>query len=89
MALRKNLTNKMESNPGRVRFRRWKAMTVGSRISLVVLLLVVLVAIFAQFIAPHDPYEIFTARQAPSGEFLFGTDDKGRDILSRMMYGAR
>ena len=53
------------------------------------LLLVVLVAIFAQFIAPHDPYEIFTARQAPSGEFLFGTDDKGRDILSRMMYGAR
>ena len=89
MALRKNLTNKMESNPGRVRFRRWKAMTVGSRISFVVLLLVVLVAIFAQFIAPHNPYEIFTARQAPSGEFLFGTDDKGRDILSRMMYGAR
>ena len=89
MALRKNLTQKMESNPGRVRFRRWKAMTVGSRISLVVLLAVILVAVFAQFLAPYNPYEIFTARQAPNGEFLFGTDTAGRDILSRMMYGAR
>ena len=40
-------------------------------------------------IAPHDPLEIFTARQAPGNGFLFGTDDKGRDILSRMLYGGR
>lgn len=33
--------------------------------------------------------EIFTARQAPGNGFLFGTDDKGRDILSRMLYGGR
>lgn len=87
--LRKNLTEKMEANPGKIRFRRWKAMTIGARISLVVLTLVVLTAVFANFLAPHDPLEIFTARQAPNSEFLFGTDDKGRDVLSRMMYGAR
>ncbi|HIY82664.1 MAG TPA: dipeptide/oligopeptide/nickel ABC transporter permease/ATP-binding protein [Candidatus Rubneribacter avistercoris] len=87
--LRGNLTKKMEENAGRVRFRRWKSMTIGSRISLVVLLLIVLTAVAAPVIAPHNPLEIFTARQAPNAEFLFGTDDKGRDVLSRMMYGAR
>lgn len=87
--LRKNLTEKMESNPSKVHFRRWKAMSIGARISLVVLTLIVLIAALANFIAPHDPLEIFTARQAPDAEFIFGTDDKGRDVLSRMMYGAR
>lgn len=87
--LRKNLTDSLESNAGRVRFRRWKAMSIGARISLIVLALIVLIAALANFIAPHDPLAIFTARQAPDAEFLFGTDDKGRDVLSRMMYGAR
>ena len=87
--LRGNLTKKMEDNAGKVRFRHLKAMTVGSRISLVVLLLVAMIAVLANIIAPHDPYEIFTARMAPDSQFLFGTDDKGRDVLSRMMYGAR
>ena len=84
--LREKTTQKLE---GKVHFRRWKNMSVGARISFVVLLAVVLVAVFANFLAPHNPYEIFTARQAPDAEFLFGTDDKGRDVLSRMMYGAR
>ena len=84
--LREKTTQKLE---GKVRFRRWKNMTIGARISLIVLVLVVLIAILANMIAPHNPYEIFTARQAPNADFLFGTDDKGRDILSRMMYGAR
>ncbi|MEG1751240.1 MAG: dipeptide/oligopeptide/nickel ABC transporter permease/ATP-binding protein [Raoultibacter sp.] len=79
----------MEANPGRVHFRRWRAMSLGSRISLIVLILIVAAAACASFVAPHDPLQIFTARQAPSGEFLFGTDDKGRDVLSRMIYGAR
>ena len=87
--LRGNLTKKMEDGAGKVHFRRWKAMSIGARISLVVLVAVVLIACFANFIAPHDPLAIYTARQAPDGEFLFGTDDKGRDVLSRMMYGAR
>ena len=84
--LREKTTRKLED---KVRFRRWKNMTIGARISLIVLVLVVLIAILANMIAPHNPYEIFTARQAPNADFLFGTDDKGRDILSRMMYGAR
>ena len=87
--LRGNLTDKMEANPGKVHFRRWKAMSIGSRISLVVLILIVMIAVFANILAPHNPHEIFTARQAPDAQFLFGTDDKGRDVLSRMMYGAR
>lgn len=87
--LRGNLTDKMEANPGKVHFRRWKAMSIGSRISLVVLILIVMIAVFANILAPHNPLEILTARQAPDAQFLFGTDDKGRDVLSRMMYGAR
>ena len=87
--LRENTTAKLESNPGKVHFRRWKAMSIGSRISLIVLILIVMIAVLANILAPHDPYAIFTARQAPDAQFLFGTDDKGRDVLSRMMYGAR
>ena len=84
--LREKTTKKLE---GKVRFRRWKNMTIGARISVVVLILIVLVAVFANVLAPCNPYEIFTARQAPTPEHLFGTDDKGRDVLSRMMYGGR
>lgn len=84
--LREKTTRKLE---GKVRFRRWKNMTIGARIALIVLLVIVFIAIFANYLAPYNPYEIFTARQAPDAQFLFGTDDKGRDVLSRMMYGAR
>lgn len=89
MAWRDSLTKKMEENPGKVKLRRWNAMTVGSRISVIVLALIALCAILANVLAPHDPLQIFQARQAPDSQFLFGTDDKGRDVLSRMMYGAR
>lgn len=85
--LREETTEKLEGK--KVRFRRWKNMTIGARISIVVLILIVLMAVFANFLAPCNPYEIFTARQAPSPDHLFGTDDKGRDVLSRLMYGGR
>ena len=87
--LREGTTAKLEANPGKVHFRAWKAMSRGARISLVVLVLLLLSAVFAPLIAPHDPLEIYVARQAPSFEFPFGTDDKGRDVLSRMIYGSR
>ena len=86
-ALRGKKTDKLSN--GTVKFRRWKNMSIGARISLIVLIAIVLVAVFANFLAPLSPFEIFTARQAPDSTFLFGTDDKGRDVLSRMMYGAR
>lgn len=87
--MRRKLTTRMEKPGQRFSLRRIKAMSWGSRISLVAVVLVILIAIFAPIIAPHDPLQIFTARQAPTGDFVFGTDDKGRDVLSRMMYGAR
>ena len=72
-----------------MKFGGFKNMRMSSKISLILLILVALTAILAPLIAPHDPLEIFTARQAPGNGFLFGTDDKGRDILSRMLYGGR
>ncbi|MCD8149016.1 MAG: ABC transporter permease [Clostridiales bacterium] len=52
---------------------------------------VVCVAIFAPLIATHDPYEsvLADAVQAPSAEHWFGTDKMGRDLFSRVVYGAR
>ena len=72
-----------------MKFGGFKNMRMSSKISLILLILVALTAILAPLIAPHNPLEIFTARQAPGNGFLFGTDDKGRDILSRMLYGGR
>jgi ABC-type dipeptide/oligopeptide/nickel transport system permease subunit len=49
-----------------------------------------IVAIFAPYIAPHDPLaQIFPPSQSPSGAHLFGTDELGRDVLSRVIYGSR
>ncbi len=47
-------------------------------------------AIFAPFLAPYGEAEIFPLSYAPwSDEFMFGTDQLGRDVLSRLIYGAR
>lgn len=49
------------------------------------------VAATAPWIAPFDPTHAFTqaAREPPSGRFLLGTDELGRDVLSRIIYGSR
>jgi peptide/nickel transport system permease protein len=62
-----------------------------SWIGLILFLLVVLMALAAPLIAPHDPLKqnIFLKLQAPSETFWFGTDVYGRDILSRIIWGAR
>ena len=60
--------------------------------ALVVILLLVLVAIFAPLIAPHDPYRGMTLRRLrPPGTegYPLGTDELGRDMLSRLTFGAR
>ena len=51
----------------------------------------ILVAVFAPLIATHDPYEavLADAVQKPSAEHWFGTDKLGRDLFSRVIYGAR
>ncbi len=52
---------------------------------------VICVAVFAPLIATHDPYDavLADAIQAPSAEHWFGTDKMGRDLFSRVIYGAR
>jgi peptide/nickel transport system permease protein len=60
--------------------------------ALVVILLLVLVAIFASLNAPHDPYRGMTLRRLrPPGTegYPLGTDELGRDMLSRLIFGAR
>ena len=56
-----------------------------------IVLFFVVVAVFAPLIAPYDPLQSdwVSVRHAPSVAHLFGTDDLGRDILSRVIYGSR
>ncbi len=56
-----------------------------------VLSAIVVAAIFAPVIAPYDPYftDLTKVMQPPSAEHWFGTDNTGRDILSRVLYGTR
>lgn len=56
--------------------------------------ILILVAIFADILAPHDPYEmdIWNSYRAPEGvggTYILGTDDMGRDVLSRILVGSR
>ncbi|QRZ61883.1 dipeptide/oligopeptide/nickel ABC transporter permease/ATP-binding protein [Rothia sp. ZJ932] len=69
---------------------RFKALPLGSKIALTFLALIILMAAFAPFVAPHDPLASTGAPiSAPDGEYLFGTDRQGRDVLSRLVFGAR
>jgi peptide/nickel transport system permease protein len=60
-------------------------------IGLVLLLILVLVAILAPWIAPHNPIAVDAdnARLPPSAGHLFGTDELGRDVFSRVLWGGR
>jgi peptide/nickel transport system permease protein len=64
---------------------------VATRIAIVVLGIIVLSTIFANVLAPYSPLEIDVTAimQPPTWHHLLGTDELGRDILSRMLYGGR
>lgn len=72
-----------------VRFSRIGAMSIGAKISMVVLALIALGSILAPFIAPYNPDALNEAWQAPSAAHLFGTDHQGRDIFTRVLYGGQ
>jgi dipeptide transport system permease protein len=80
-----------------VEFWHYFSANAGAVGGLVVIVLVVLTAIFAAYVAPHPPAAQFRDHllqppfwnAAGSTEFLLGTDAVGRDILSRIIYGAR
>jgi peptide/nickel transport system permease protein len=65
-----------------------KNLVVGGSLTLAIILM----AICAPLLAPYDPInhaDLMHAEEAPNRAFLFGTDIQGRDILSRVIYGAR
>jgi len=79
----------VESPARRALRRLWRRK--GAVVGLVVVALFVAIAIFAPLISPYDPAaQSWTAvRKAPSMAHWFGTDDVGRDVLARAIFGAR
>lgn len=73
------------------KFMRRYSRNLGALVGLIVLLSVLVLAIFAPYVAPHDPYEQdWTNRlSSPSRDNLFGTDQHGRDLFSRILFGSR
>jgi peptide/nickel transport system permease protein len=73
---------------GRRRPRRLDWIMVGCTTFIII---IVLVALLAPWVAPHDPnqVDILAAHEGPSASHLLGTDSLGRDLLSRLIWGAR
>jgi len=75
--------------------RFWRAVTndVGGRVALAVLVVLILLAALAPWIAPYDPAAqlgiVDLKFQAPSRQHWLGTDSVSRDVLSRMLFGAQ
>ncbi|RJX26966.1 MAG: ABC transporter permease [Dethiobacter sp.] len=84
----------LELPPRTSEFRRFLRVFLGRKIVILgstIILALIIVAIFAPFIAPFDPYRqnLRETLQQPSGKYLLGTDPLGRDVLSRIIYGSR
>jgi peptide/nickel transport system permease protein len=77
-------------SPGR---RAWRRLVRrrGAMVALAVITLIVLAAVFAPWISPYDPTQQSWSlvRKAPSAAHWFGTDEVGRDLLARIIYGGR
>jgi len=76
---------------GRPRLARQLVCDRTALAGLVIVVFIVLIALAAPLLAPHDPnaQDVLHRLQPPSGEHLLGTDNLGRDELSRLLYGAR
>jgi len=69
----------------------------GAIIGMCIIVVFVLIALFAPWLAPHDPTKIYEGKYLSppfwgdqhDSQFILGTDDLGRDMLSRLIYGAR
>ncbi len=73
--------------------RAWRRLVRrrGAMLGLAVVIFFVAIAVFAPYISPYDPVATSwsAVRKAPSAEYWFGTDEIGRDVLSRVIWGAR
>ncbi|GFZ82153.1 peptide ABC transporter permease [Compostibacillus humi] len=69
------------------RYVKNKSVVIGFTI----ISLVILAAIFAPYLTPYDPTEMDMSKRliSPNSEHLLGTDEFGRDLLTRLLYGAR
>jgi ABC-type dipeptide/oligopeptide/nickel transport system permease subunit len=88
MRLRRSSSTQAEHAPDESRRVRWG---VAFWIALGVLVLIVVIAITADWITLYDPYaqDLIASSQGPSAAHWLGTDQLGRDILSRLMVGSR
>ncbi len=79
-----------EPTPARRALRRLVRRR-GAMVGLALVMLFVAMALLAPWLAPYDPLQTSwsAVRQAPSSAYLFGTDEIGRDVLSRVIWGAR
>ncbi|MES2979353.1 MAG: ABC transporter permease [Pseudomonadota bacterium] len=79
-----------EASPARRALRRLIRRR-GAMVGLFIVVFFILMAIFAPTLAPYDPVATSwsAVRKAPSMQYLFGTDEIGRDVLSRVVWGAR
>ena len=70
--------------------RLWQEKPLGTVCGIIVLLFIV-VAVFAEVLAPYpfDEVHLPAILKAPSAQFLLGADQLGRDLLSRLIFGAR
>jgi peptide/nickel transport system permease protein len=79
-----------EESPGA---RAWRRLVrrKSAVLGLIIIVVLLLVALLAPLIAPYDPaQQSWTAiRKPPSAQHWFGTDESGRDLFSRVIYGAR
>lgn len=97
MADTQTTTNAPQPPHPLVEFWRYFSANRGAVIGLVVILLLFLVAFFAPQVAPHEPQAQFRDallsppvwQEGGSWQYVLGTDDLGRDILSRIIYGAQ
>jgi oligopeptide/dipeptide ABC transporter, ATP-binding protein, C-terminal domain len=86
--MRSNLTTKLENKAGG-RFSNLKNLPAPSKIAVTFLLLVMAVAVMAPLLTNYSPLASGPPVKPPSGDHWFGTDAIGRDIFSRVAYGAR
>ncbi len=79
-----------EATPARRALRRLIRRR-GAMLGLAIVVIFVVLALFAPWIAPYDPIATSwsAVRKPPSMQYLFGTDEIGRDVLSRVVWGAR
>ena len=81
----------VKPTPPWIEFMRRLARSKGAVAGLVILLLLVIIALLAPLISPFDPIKIDTSHYlySPGSPYFFGTDQYGRDVFSRVLYGSR